>query len=273
MRDFEQFYSELLKYQEQHGNLMVPQAYVINGYKLGKIVSCVRGEQYRINEKERERLNNINFVWRVHAEKKKKPFSVVCHMLLEYKEKYGTMNVPIAYVTDDGVRLGALVNSIRTGSRKTTDAEKAKLNKIGFSWKAERGYCFKRIYEMLILYKEEFGNLKVPMGYKNHDGVWLGRIVYDIRRGKRKMTEEQKTILSELGLSWKLTKISTSFEDAYNMIVTYKEEHGDCYIPNQYVTQEGVYIGRICYRFRKGIRKLTEEQRRKLDKIGFNWDN
>ena len=54
--------------------------------------------------------------------------------LLKYREEHGNLNVSYRYVTDNGVPLGSVVESIRRGKRKLKDEERRKLDAIGFIW-------------------------------------------------------------------------------------------------------------------------------------------
>ena len=68
-----------------------------------------------------------------------KDFEQVITMLKEYKERHGDCLVPFLYITEDGVRLGSIVNTIRSGSRKTSTEQKEILDTLGFVWKAKCG--------------------------------------------------------------------------------------------------------------------------------------
>lgn len=56
-------------------------------------------------------------------------------LLEEYKREHGDLLVPAKYCSTDGIKLGSIVSNIRTGARKTTAEEKAKLDELGFVWK------------------------------------------------------------------------------------------------------------------------------------------
>lgn len=62
-------------------------------------------------------------------------FDNVIQLLKEYKQEYGDLLVPARYCTTDGIKLGAIVQSIRSGKRRTSWKEKAKLAQLGFVWK------------------------------------------------------------------------------------------------------------------------------------------
>ena len=60
------------------------------------------------------------------------------------------------------------------------------------------------------------------------------------------------------------------FEQMYSELVAYKLDHGDCLVPRKW--PENQHLGRWVYRRQKRLVKLTEDQIRKLDEIGFVWD-
>ena len=61
--DFDLFFSYLLQYKSEFDNLLVPQNYIINGYKLGKRISNIRNGIIKLSEKQKLKLNEIGFVW------------------------------------------------------------------------------------------------------------------------------------------------------------------------------------------------------------------
>ncbi len=62
-------------------------------------------------------------------------FDKVIELLEEYQNEHGDLFVPAKYCTANGIKLGSLVATIRSGLRKTTSEEKAKLDELGFVWK------------------------------------------------------------------------------------------------------------------------------------------
>ena len=55
----------------------------------------------------------------------------------------------------------------------------------------------------------------------------------------------------------------------YKALVAYKREHGDCLVPQKW--PENPPLGSWVAQRRYQTSKLTEEQIRKLDEIGFVW--
>lgn len=193
-------------------------------------------------------------------------FEEVVTLLEEYKEKNGDCLVPRHYITESGVRLGNIVQSIRTGGRKTSEAEKGILNKLGFIWKIY--LPFEEVATLLEEYKEKFGNCSVPFSYVTESGIQLGSIVNHIRCGGRKTSEAEKEILNKLGFVW---NVAHSFEEVVILLEEYKEKYGNCLVPQAYVTENGVRLGTIVSNIRRGGRKTSETEKGILNKMGFVW--
>ena len=113
-------------------------------------------------------------------------FEKVISLLKAYKEEHGDCLVPKAYITEDGIRLGSIVNHIRTGAIKTTLEEREILDSLGFVWNIKKRFPFAEVVSLLKEYKEEYGDCLVPKAYITHDGIRLGSIVGSIRNGNRK---------------------------------------------------------------------------------------
>ena len=122
----------------------------------------------------------------------------------EYKEEHGHCNVPRDHKVGT-INLGRMVNSIRTGNRKTTLEQRAMLDSIGFVWKVKEQTSFEEVFRLLSEYKKEHGHCDVPRTEKVGT-VHLGGIVQNIRRGNNKTTPEQKAKLDSIGFVWENTK-------------------------------------------------------------------
>lgn len=204
MKDFDRVEILLQKYKEEHGDCLVPQKYITeDGIKLGSIVSRIRTGDRTIDAIEKARLDNIGFVWKVNESPL--PFEEVIKLLQEYKKKNGDCLVPREYITEDGFKLGPIVNSIRTGSRKTSVEEKTKLDSLGFVWKVHES-SFEEVIKLLQVYKKQNGDCLVPQKYTTEEGIKLGSIVSHIRKGERKISADEKARLDSLGFVWKAKK-------------------------------------------------------------------
>ena len=66
-------------------------------------------------------------------------------------------------------------------------------------------------------------------------------------------------------------RVRTTFEEVFNLLKEYKEEHGHCDVP--VACKVGtVNLGKIVANIKKGYRKITADQKAMLDSIDFVWE-
>jgi len=199
-------------------------------------------------------------------------FEKVISLLEAYKKEHGDCLVPQAYITEEGVYLGRIVSSIRSGNRRTNVEEKAKLDSMGFVWKArESSFSFDEVIRLLIEYKEKHGDCLVPTSYVTENGIRLGTIVINIRRNTRRTNEEERAKLDSLGFVWRVKDVPLSFDEIVRILTEYKEKHGNCLVPRTYITEDGVRLGELVGNIRNGTKKISAEEKANLDNLGFVW--
>lgn len=129
----------------------------------------------------------------------------------EYKKKHGDLNIPVAYVTADGLALGRWIRYQIDVGEKLPEDKKEKLLALGVSFEKTDSWDVK--FALLKQYYAEHGDLKIPANYVVN-GVWLARWFTEQkarlngkstgRSGKKKThTEEQTEKLRSLGVQRK----------------------------------------------------------------------
>ena len=138
------------------------------------------------------------------------------------------------------------------------------------------------MFEVAKAYRDEFGDLEVPVRYVTQEGYSLGQWIdtqRKIRKGtvKGALTSAQIRKLDTLGMRWE-SITDLSWERYYAAAKKYREEHGDLRVPWRYVTEDGIALGNWIANMRmnrrNGIRNayLTEERIKALDALGMQWD-
>ena len=201
----------------------------------------------------------------------------------EYYEKYGDLDVPTNYKTDNGVKLGAWISKERQvikgyAEGLLTKERIEKLNSIGMIWDHNEN-AWNETYELAKKYYEEHGDLKVPLRYETEAGVKLGawicsqRIAYKYE--KEYMTPERINKLEEIGMIW--NNLDNKWNEMYNLAKEYYEEHGNIDIPNTYKTEDGKKLGNWISRQRNSYKAnkeyMTPERINKLNSLGMFWDD
>jgi hypothetical protein len=148
----------LTVYKEEHGDLLVPVAFVVPssapwaeetwGMNLGSIVNTIRSLGVYLSDDKPERkkwLDEMGFVWDDH----KRRWDIAQNALTVYKEEHGDLNVPKAFVVPSsapwaeetwGMKLGSAVNNIRSrGDYLSDDKPERKewLDEMGFRWRID----------------------------------------------------------------------------------------------------------------------------------------
>ena len=62
-----------------------------------------------------------------------------------------------------------------------------------------------------------------------------------------------------------------AFDQVIKLLQEYKEQYGDCLVPESYITGDGIRFGKILTNIRNGNRKISVEEKAMLDNLGFVW--
>lgn len=189
---FEENYAAAVRYHREHGDLNVPHNYVDSeGIKLGQWLQNIRAvrtdtkKNYKLSEEQIARLDALGMIWESKYEKQwNEAFQALC----EYYQKNGLYEIPAAYQTESGIRLGAWVRRQRDfyKNNKLSDERIEKLRNIGFT--LEKSDPWEEKFLLAKAYFEEHGDLNVPAQYVVN-GVWLNKWLNEqkqIAEGKRK---------------------------------------------------------------------------------------
>ena len=146
---------------------------------------------------------------------------------------------------------------------------------------------------MLKAYKEEFGDLLIPIRYKPNPS--LGKFIHNTReqyklfhkktpatyRKKCSLTQDRIDELEALGFVWNTQRTQKQNEDwdrRFQQLEEYKEKHGDCLVPHGYSEDpsfaEWIHRQRTTYVALKKSKKpnpLIQERMDRLAAIDFNF--
>ena len=267
---------ELLKaYKEEHGHCVVPRSAEYRGVKLGSWVNRQRqwGKSGKLSKDRVAQLNGIGFTW--VAGEIPRPWDEWFKLLKAYNEEHGHCLVPLS-AEYRGVNLGSWVRHQRRAHKdgKLSEERVTQLNGIGFTWVTrESPRRWDEWFELLKAYTEEYGHCRVPKVAEYH-GVKLGVWVHDQRRAHKKgdLSEERKARLNEIEFTWVMVERRRSWDESFELLKAYKDEHGHCRVP-QRAEFGGFKLGAWVSTQRGAHKagKLSENQRTRLDDIGFCW--
>ena len=156
--------------------------------------------------------------------------------------------LPRGFTTEAGFGLGRwleLQRQIQAGEKpgRLTAEQAARLEKLGIAWKQRMEQAWERGYAAAREYRGEYGNLMVPVRYRDKNGLALGEwIVYNRQRflGNNLSTDRVER-LEALGMVW--DTVQDIWEQSYCAAVQYWLDHGTLEVPVKYTTPEGVALG------------------------------
>ncbi len=199
----------------------------------------------------------------------------------QYFLQNGNLNVPAAYVTPEGDRLGAWLirqRDIRSGKRRGTLSEEQiqKLDAIGMSWQDLAEERWNRNYEAVLAYYAHHGNLDVPQSYVTPDGLRLGLFVKNLRflrdtKYRKWLTPSRVIELTEMGMIWDLG--AYRWQQNYQAARAHFQEHGKLPFSKRYVTPDGVKLGLwLAYQREKYAKgDLSKERIELLNALNMIW--
>lgn len=273
---WEVMYQSLEAYKLQHGDCLVPRSY-------DKVLSTwveTQRSTYRagtIPDYRRDRLNALGFVWAT-SEIKEQRWNEMFERLVQYKAIHGTTLVPRPY--EDDPQLSAWAERNRQSC--TREDRIAKLASIDFVWPVNQRSMtspmasdekWQEMYDTLVEYKRFYSDCLVPRDFEHFPmlGVWVEtqRAVY--RGNTLALDRIQK--LNDVDFVWdpSLKRNEEAWDSMLDKLVQYKAVHGDCSVPRHYKEDPslGGWVGRNRYVGRIGT--ISEDRKKKLDAIGFNW--
>ncbi len=265
-QQWEEGFSRLRAYVEEHGDCLVPVRYkTSDGHRLGQWVGVQRANKDDLPPERRHRLDELGFVWDPHQQQWEEGFA----HLQAYAEEHGDCLVPVRYKTSDGHRLGQWVGVQRANKDDLPPERRRRLDELGFVWDPHQQQ-WEEGFAHLQAYAEEHGDCLVPVRYKTSDGHRLGQWVGVQRANKDDLPPERRRRLDELGFVWDPFK--QQWEEGFSRLRAYVEEHGDCLVPVRYKTSDGHRLGQWVGVQRANKDDLPPERRPRLDELGFVWD-
>ena len=276
---WERNYAAAMDYYRKFGNLDVPVRYTAeNGVKLGQWLSTLRrlrntgSAMFNLSDEQIKRLDAVGMCWENRYEHN---WAKGYEEAKRYFEVNGDLQMPSAYVTETGFRLGAWVSNQRENAARIKAERKEKLDKIGMVWK--KSDPWEQRYALAKRYYEEHGDLQVPAGYVA-EGVWLNKWlneqkqIYAGNRAGKSLTEERIRRLEEIGMCWK-SPSERAWETRCGAVRRFYEEFGHIQIPKDYVLSDGRKIGNWLAVQRRCRRegRLSAAQTEMLDRLGMDW--
>ncbi len=264
------------KYRDTHGDLMVPVRYRDkNGFALGEwiVYNRQRYFSHSLDPQRVERLSELGMVWDTMSQLWEQSYAAAARYYLEH----GDLEVPVKYITPEGMALGVWLGSQRTAYKNHALSEDqiARMNAIGVDWTNRNDRKWQQAYDAAVEYRKIHGNLNVPSEYVTADGLmlgkWIARQRYACQRpdhSSTRLTPERKALLDKLGMVWSR---SNGWDYRLSLAREYKQAHHGAPVPSQYITEEGIWLGSWISRQKQRVKKndptLTAAQSAALEEL------
>ena len=206
---WEEHFAACAEYYREHGNLDMPFNYVspkglkLAGWLQSQRLAKLGISQGRITEEQVKRLESIGMRWDTKYER---AWETNYAAAAEYYEAHHNLEVPLAYVSSGGVKLGKWISHQRDkGKENITPYRREKLDAIGMIW--ARPDPWEVRYKLAAEYYAEHQTLRLPSDYKAA-GMWLGkwlseqRQIYMGKRPGKALSVSQIRRLEAIGMNW-----------------------------------------------------------------------
>ena len=268
----------------KEGTLELPRSYTIHsGVPVGKWLELQRQVQAgqrpgRLTAEQAAKLEKLGIRWNHRLEAAwEKGFASA----QKYHTEHGDLLVPVRYRDKNDFALGEWIvyNRQRYLGGNLTQNRIERLEAIGMVWSTSND-LWEQNYAAATQYYLEHGDLEVPIKYETPSGfglgVWLGAQRAAHKAGE--LPQEQVERLDALGMDW-TNRNDRKWMSLYDVAAAYYHEYGNLNVPSEYVTPDGVLLGKWVARQRyaylnpdRSSARVTPERKALLDKLGMVWE-
>lgn len=268
----------------KEGTLELPRSYTIHsGVPVGKWLELQRQVQAgqrpgRLTAEQAAKLEKLGIRWNHRLEAAWEKGFVSAQ---KYRTEHGDLLVPVRYRDKNDFALGEWIvyNRQRYLGGNLTQNRIERLEAIGMVWSTSND-LWEQNYAAATQYYLEHGDLEVPIKYETLSGfglgVWLGAQRAAHKAGE--LPQEQVARLDALGMDW-TNRNDRKWMSLYDVAAAYYHEHGNLNVPSEYVTPDGVLLGKWVARQRyaylnpdRSSARVTPERKALLDKLGMVWE-
>lgn len=268
----------------KEGTLELPRSYTIHsGVPVGKWLELQRQVQAgqrpgRLTAEQAAKLEKLGIRWNHRLEAAWEKGFVSAQ---KYRTEHGDLLVPVRYRDKNDFALGEWIvyNRQRYLGGNLTQNRIERLEAIGMVWSTSND-LWEQNYAAATQYYLEHGDLEVPIKYETPSGfglgIWLGAQRAAHKAGE--LPQEQVERLDALGMDW-TNRNDRKWMSLYDVAAAYYHEHGNLNVPSEYVTPDGVLLGKWVARQRyaylnpdRSSARVTPERKALLDKLGMVWE-
>ncbi len=257
-------YQELIEFKKAYGHSNVPGEWAQNP-QLGLWVANQRYRKHHLKPLQKRLLDRLQFdwspaetLWRTHVEE-----------LQKFRKQNGHCNVPPKYPANPA--LGSWVAELRQRAKnKVPERWKRRLAALKFDWSPARTQWWESRFSEVSAFRKQFGHCRVPKHWPANPA--LGDWVSTQRAQRAMLSPSRRRRLDKLGFDWQVKPMSPAktWEERFQELVGFQKRFGHCDVPGAWPGNQPLSEWVTRQRSRDK-RKLSSEQRHRLDDLGFCW--
>lgn len=286
-KEFSDMYELAKRYYEEHGNLLLPDKYEIDGKKVSSWIKDKRKAYKKgaLTEEQIEQLETIGMIWDVKEYK--------WNQMYDQTKQYYDENGNLSLTPSQNKQLYAwlrIQRDLYSKGKVLSEEQKRLLGKIEISkeikrpktevkkeHKESKKSAWDRMYEQAQEYYETNGNLIIPRTDENiqlYNWIKNQRKKYNVDPKKCKLSKERIELLEKIGMIWNI--IDYQWNTMYAQAKIYYEQYGSLSIPDERETeykQLRAWIQEQKLKYNIEDRpNLSKEQIEQLEAIGIVWN-
>ena len=188
-------------------------------------------------------------------------------LLAEFYKKYGRL--PKAAEEYQGVKIGRFFYNVNKGCTKIDEQDKEILDDVGCDIFAKN--IRERIKHQKILLLAEFYKKygRIPKVKEEYQGIKIGNFYNRIRLKVTNISEVDKKMLEDLGFDFSTKVVKVEVHEKVLLLNEFYKKYGR--YPKMREQYKGKNIGAFYYCIKSNKTKITVEDRKLLEDVGFDF--
>ena len=217
-----------------------------------------------------DQLDTLSFSWEDISDDELR-WEARYQELCAYQRHFGHTKVPEQYPENPTLPGWVLRQRKLQKSSQLSDLRTGKLRAIGFLWSEDQERIkeenWKNHFEQLRIYQQAHHTIDRFALRKQDYGLYLWVQTQRMMYHRNRVTEARKKLLDTLDFPWgKEDYAQDRWEKMYQELHTYHRRHGHCRVTGPNVSET-----LINWVQRQRADFLTDEQRKRLEALGFIW--
>ncbi|MGK7397902.1 MAG: helicase associated domain-containing protein [Candidatus Cyclobacteriaceae bacterium M3_2C_046] len=270
---WEEKFQQLKDFAKKFGHVHVPatdpQYEDLNTW----LISQIKNRHF-LSQERFQKLDYMGVVWEFKDLRDWKWHEMYLQLEAYYQE-HGHSKVPQKWDENPKLSNWVLVQRRRYAEGKMKQDRLRKLKKLDFVWDFRELYedQWEEKFNQLLKYKQKHGHCRVPLSHPDQKlAGWVDR--QRTLKSKNKLLPEREDKLKTAGFIWDCNVLQEKkWEERFSQLKQYKQTYGDCFVPVNWKKNRslGIWVSGQRTLEKKG--KLDPEKKKKLDNLGFVWNN